>query len=218
MEEPLDLQPDAGSDPDKKTLKVLYIDDDRQVVDFMQSIFAPVAIEQFAQWRPGFLSEQEIALLKQVELVAVHHDPSFIDLCQDQGAPGTNNGRNDPNNLTPMSREIRKIYDGDYDAVITDMRMPTNSADNTECYDGAGGLLMANVARLAGVPLLVHSYSWGDSIRRHIAEASPFGAPSERHREFSNAVITPSKKDQTDIFKLLAGALEKRHAQGITAP
>jgi hypothetical protein len=49
-------------------------------------------------------------------------------------------------------------------------------------------------------------------LRYDIADTPALGAPSKRHLEFSKTVHTPGKRDQGEIYSMLAAALQKKQA------
>jgi hypothetical protein len=97
--------------------------------------------------------------------------------------------------------------------VITDMNMPASDSYATEKF-GKGGNFIASVARIAEVPLIVHSYGVRQVTVDGIRDSSPIAMalqqePSQNRIAFADSVPTPGKLQIKEIYLALANELEK---------
>lgn len=159
-------------------------------------------LKQYDAKNAGALSESTLALLKRVEVETVLNNSSKQGRANDDEVP------------TPASKAARDIYEGKYDLVLTDMNMPLDNEHNQSKYSGTGGFFIANVAKIAGVPLVVHSYSSRAEIIGGLNKTSPsvltYGhEPTSERKQFSESVRTPRKLSQRQVYESVAAELEK---------
>jgi hypothetical protein len=130
------------------------------------------------------------------------NNPTEADLVLDDTVP------------TPASLAARDIYEGKYDLVVSDLNMPLDSEANKQKYSDGGGYFIANVAKIAGVPLIVHSYTSRENVIKGLKQKSPNAIayqqePSLQRVQFSEAIRTPRKLNQRQVFEAVAAELEK---------
>ncbi len=201
---------------------VLYIDDEREHTAKLQEFFTPEAIDRFAHEHAGLLSESAVDILKHVHLITVHNDAGVSQLLAQKSHPQAR--RDTPvykayeAKMTPASRVSRDIYDGVYDLVITDLNMPASDKKTNDTLAGAGGYQIANVAKLANVPVIFNTTMGHDDLADNLMFMSPFtmltGAePSANHVRFSNEIAVARKDNQYQLYLAVADKIEHLHIQ-----